>query len=282
MRCWRRAVPDTPALTIVIVSYNVRDDLDACLRSLVDATGEYSTHVVVVDNASRDGTPELLRERWPHVQLIETGENGGFARANNVGIRATSSTFVLLLNPDTVVSKTAIPTLIETLKAHHGAAIAGPRIVDAHDVVELSFGYAISPLGELRQKVIGTLHNRGIGVGRAMVERWTRTAGTREWVSGACLLARRADLEAIGLLDERYFMYTEDVDLCVEVRKRGRDVLFVPEAQIVHLRGRSVTRNPQAERLRRRSHLAYYEKHHPGWLPVLRAYLRLTGKLPPA
>ena len=273
-------MPEPATLTIVIVSYNVRDDLDACLRSIVGATGPHRTHVVVVDNSSQDGTPAMLRDRWPDVQLIEAGGNLGFSRANNLGIRATSSEFVLLLNPDTVVSKTAIPALVSTLRSRPDAAIAAPRIVDADNVPELSFGYAISPLGELRQKIIGTLHQRGIGAGRTLVERWSRIAGAREWVSGACLLARRADLDAVGLFDERYFMYTEDVDLCVEMRKRGRQVLFVPDAQIVHLRGRSVTRNPDAERLRRRSHLAYYEKHHRAWAPLLRAYLRVTGKMP--
>jgi GT2 family glycosyltransferase len=87
------------------------------------------------------------------------------------------------------------------------------------------------------------------------------------------------DLEAVGLLDERYFMYTEDVDLCVALRQRGREILFVPQAEVVHLRGRSAGRNPATERLRRLSQVAYYQKHHPAWVPALRAYLRVTGKL---
>ncbi|HYU79355.1 MAG TPA: glycosyltransferase, partial [Vicinamibacterales bacterium] len=110
------------------------------------------------------------------------------------------------------------------------------------------------------------------------VERATRAPGEREWASGAALLVRRSDLEKVGLLDERYFMYTEDVDLCVQLRRRGRKILFVPQAEIRHLRGRSAARNPATERLRRRSQMAYYEKHHPLWLPLLRLYLALTGK----
>ncbi len=106
--------------------------------------------------------------------------------------------------------------------------------------------------------------------------------GEREWVSGACLLVRRPDLEAVNLLDERYFMYTEDVDLCVRLRARGRTIRFVPAAEVVHLRGRSAGRNPRTEEARRRSQLAYYDKHYPAWVPVLRWYLRLTGRHPPA
>lgn len=269
-----------PSLAIVIVSYNVADELDACVRSIVGHTDPFPAAIVVVDNGSRDGTLHMLRKRWPIVRLIEAPGNVGFSRANNLGIRATTSDFVLLLNPDTIVRAAAIPTLMRALTSAPDAAAAGPRLVDHHGNPELSFGWTIGPLGELRQKIIGGLHARGIVPARRLVERWTRAAGPREWVSGACLLLRRADLDAVGLLDERYFMYTEDVDLCVALRQRGRTILFVPDAEVVHLRGRSARRNPRTEQMRRASQLAYYAKHHPRWLPLLRMYLRLRGKLP--
>ena len=102
-----------------------------------------------------------------------------------------------------------------------------------------------------------------------------------DWVSGAVLLVYRADAEAAGLLDERYFLYTEDVDFCAAIRARGRRVLFTPEATVTHLRGRSRATVPGAMNAAyRRSHLAFYEKHHPYWAPVLRIYLRLKGQLP--
>ena len=109
----------------------------------------------------------------------------------------------------------------------------------------------------------------------------TRRQKQVDWVSGACLLIRRSDLEAVRLLDERFFMYAEDVDLCAAVRARGRIVLFTPDAEVVHLRGRSVASAPRATHAAyRRSHLAFYDKHHPGWAPFLRLYLRLRGELP--
>jgi GT2 family glycosyltransferase len=128
--------------------------------------------------------------------------------------------------------------------------------------------------------VVGALYRRGVPVVRQLVERWLRTPGEREWISGACLLARRTDLEAVGLFDERFFMYTEDVDLCVSLRRRGRTIRFLPDAEVVHYRGRSAGRNPAAESLRRRSQVAYYRKHHPRWAPLLALYLRVTGKHP--
>jgi N-acetylglucosaminyl-diphospho-decaprenol L-rhamnosyltransferase len=271
-------VPDE--LTIIIVSYNVRQELDVCLQSLVGHTAPYPTEIVVVDNASNDGTPEMVRAAWPTVRVIDAGGNLGFARANNLGIRATSGEFVLLLNPDTVVPPGAVAALVRGLAVHPDAAAAGPRLIDSEGFPELSFGWAIGPVGELRQKIVGSLYARRVRPIVRMVDRWSRLAGPREWVSGACLMLRRADLEAAGLLDERFFMYTEDVDLCVTLRERGRSVYFVPQSEVLHLRGRSAGRNPSTERLRRVSQIAYYQKHHPRWVPWLRRYLRLTGKLP--
>jgi N-acetylglucosaminyl-diphospho-decaprenol L-rhamnosyltransferase len=266
------------SLAVIIVSYNVRDELNACLDSFVGHTDPFPTMVCVVDNASTDGTPQMLREKWPTVRLIEPGGNVGFARANNVGIRATQSEFVLLLNPDTLVPPGSIQTLVRGLASDPGAAAAGPRLRDAQGFPELSFGWTISPVGEFRQKLIGHLYERRLRHVVRWVDRWSRSAGEREWVSGAALLARRADLEAVGLLDERYFMYTEDVDLCVALRERGRSILYVPQSEIVHLRGRAAGRNPETERLRRKSQIAYYEKHHPAWVPVLKAYLSISRK----
>lgn len=269
---------DAPSIAIVIVSYNVCTELDACLRSLVGQTDPYPATITVVDNASTDGTPQMLRERWPGVTVIAAGANVGFARGNNLGIRATQSDFVWLLNPDTSVPPGALRTLVEALARRPDAAAAGARLVDGDGRPELSFGWTISPTGELFQKLLLALYRRRVEPIVRRVERWTREAGERHWISGACMLVRRSDLDAVGLLDERFFMYTEDVDLCVSLRRRGRKILFVPDAEVRHLRGRSAAVNPATERLRRQSQLAYYRKHHPQWVPVLHAYLKITGK----
>jgi GT2 family glycosyltransferase len=270
-----------PRLSIVIVTYNSSKYVDACLESLSAHRPAADHETLVVDNASPDGTAAEVRRRWPAVRVIDAGGNVGFARANNIGIRQTFGELVLLLNPDTVVSPGAIDVLVATLDARADAAIAGPRLVDAAGRAELSFGAMIGPFAELRQKVLVGGNDRGVTPIRAYVERLTRHAREVDWVSGACLLVRRTDAEAVGLLDERYFMYTEDVDFCAAVRRRGRRVLFVPAAEVVHLRGQSVAsaRAATAERYRR-SQLAFYAKHRPGWLPVLRWYLKMRGRLP--
>ena len=270
-----------PALSIVIVSFNTRGDLERCIESVMSSPPAASCELVVVDNASQDGSAEAVRARWPSIQVLVQPRNLGFAAANNVGIRATTGALVLLLNSDTVVPPGSIDALIARLHAHPGAAVAGPRLVDGEGRAELSFGPMISPFAELRQKAIFALHQRGFGPATAWVERATRRERRVDWVSGAALLVYRRDAEAAGLLDERYFLYTEDVDFCAAIRARGRDVLFTPAAEITHLRGRSRATAPVAMNAAyRRSQLAFYAKHHPRWTPLLRAYLRFKGEMP--
>jgi GT2 family glycosyltransferase len=268
-------------LSIIIVSYNARADLENCLASLTSSPPSIAHDVTVVDNASTDGSADAVRRRFPAVRVIGLDRNLGFAAGNNTGIRVTTGSLLLLLNSDTIVPAGAVDGLVARLAAHPEAAVAGPRLVDGAGRTEISWGPMMGPFTELGQKAVGRLYDRHCGP----VERWiARTAGGErpvDWISGACLLVYRRDAEAVGLLDERYFLYTEDVDFCAAVRARGRSVLFAPSVTVTHLRGRSRASVPgRMNDAYRRSHLAFYEKHHPRWAPLLRAYLRITGALP--
>jgi N-acetylglucosaminyl-diphospho-decaprenol L-rhamnosyltransferase len=270
-----------PRLSIVIVTYNSTSEIDACLQALVAMPSRIDHEIVVVDNASTDGTPHAIRARWPGVRVVDAGHNLGFAQANNLGIRQTFGEFVMLLNPDAVVRPGSIDTLVAALDARADAAVAGPRLIDGDGRAELSFGRMITPINELRQKLLVHGHARRLPLISGYVERATRHPREVDWVSGACLLVRRADAETAGLLDERFFMYTEDVDFCASIRARGRRVLFVPGAEVVHLRGQSRrTAASAVETAYRRSHIAFYDKHHPRWAALLRVYLRARGRLP--
>ena len=257
------------ALSIVIVSFNARADLQACLLALKKGPPSMDHEILVVDNASLDGSADAA-ERIPGVRVIRMERNAGFSAANNAGIRQSRGDLLLLLNSDTLSPPGAIDRLVERLLATDAAAVAGPRLVDAAGAPELSFGRMISPLNEFRQK------RRT----KAWIAAETRREQFVDWVSGACLLVRRADAEAAGLFDERFFLYTEDVDFCHAVRRLGRKVLFTPAAEITHLRGRSRAAQPEASTVAyRRSHLAFYQKHHPAWVPLLKVYLRLKREL---
>lgn len=275
-------MPGDGSIAVVIVSFNVRNDLLRCVDSLTQQRVDVPMRITVVDNQSTDRTAAAVRERFPEVQVIESA-NVGFARGNNLGIRASTSEIVLLLNPDTEVPPGAVAGLRAHLLADANIGIVAPRLVDAHGRAELSFGWPMNPLGELAQKITGHLYAAGVPPVAAAVDRWTRRAGDRSWVSGACLMLRRHDLEAVGLLDERYFLYTEDIDLCMAIRARGQRIRFCPDIEVQHLRGRSGVTNARTELYRRASHLAFYAKHHPAWAPLLRLYLRVTGRpVPPS
>jgi GT2 family glycosyltransferase len=255
------------ALDIVIASYNTSDDLAHCLQSLADHAPARPHHIWVVDNASSDDSVEMVRRRFPDVRMLPLDHNAGFAAANNHAIRRGSAPLVLLLNPDTLVPADALESLIARLEAT-GAVAAGPRLVDDAGRPELSWGSMLTPFGEARQIWR-----------RRDPARWTSTERVVDWVSGACLLVRRDAALAAGLLDERYFMYEEDVDFCAAIRAQGGRVLFTPAAQIVHRRGRSFAAGGRAPSvLYDRSHVAFYQKHAPRWVPLLRAWLRLRGR----
>jgi GT2 family glycosyltransferase len=259
----------TGRLDVIIVSHNTRSDLDACLASLHAAPPRHLGRIVVVDNASTDGSVAAVGARWPDVRMMPIDRNVGFAAANNLAIRASEAELVLLLNSDTLAPPGAIDTLVERLDAT-GAAAAGPRLIGEDGSPEVSYGRMLSPWSELLQRARVRL-----AASRRPFARWyvgRRLARERfvDWVSGACLLVRRRAAVEAGLLDERYFMYEEDVDFCAALRARGGRVLFAPAAEIVHRRGRSVqAARADLRAIYDRSHRLFYEKHRPRWARLL-------------
>jgi GT2 family glycosyltransferase len=265
---------------IVIVSHNTRDDVLACLASIFAAPPPGLASVFVVDNASADGSVEAVRSRWPAVDVIALDRNVGFGAANNLAMRRARAPLLLLLNSDTIVRPGSLDTLVARLEAT-GAVAAGPRLVDAQGRPEISFGRMISPFGELVQRRRVRRAARDTPAARRSVARLLSRERDVDWVSGACLLVRRDAALAAGLFDERFFMYEEDVDFCAALRARGGRVLYTPQAEIVHLRGRSVAKAAAGPSHYDRSHIAFYEKHAPGWAPLLRLWLRLRGRAVP-
>ena len=272
----------TPGVSIVIVTFNAREDVLACLASVQAHPPRRPWELVVVDNQSADGTADAVAERWPGVPLRRLPENLGFAAANNIGIRATSQPYVLLLNSDTLVGADQLEALCAALDGEPEAAAVGPCLLDGTGQQELSYGSMISPLGEATQKVRSRLLTAGPARVRARLAADMRRRQFVDWVSGACLLVRRPAAEAVGLLDERYFMYCEDVDFCAALRAAGHRILYAPDVVVTHLRGRSRATAPTATTRRYRdSQLAFYRKHHPRWARLLRWYLAardVTGR----
>jgi N-acetylglucosaminyl-diphospho-decaprenol L-rhamnosyltransferase len=271
--------PDPPTVSAIVVSYNTGAELLRCLASLA-AHVRLPLEVVVVDNASADGSPDLVRAAYPTARVIASPSNRGFSAANNEGLRASTGPHVLVLNPDAEVTPGAVETLSGILDARPPVGVVGPLTRNRDGSVQVSFGPDLTPLAEWRQRRLV----RGVREGRpeALREAAARAAAEQEpdWVSGSCLLARRRALESVGGFDEGFFLFEEDADLCLRLRRAGWRVLFTPAAEVRHALGRSMDQAPELARLEYdRSHLRYYRKHNGRLLTaLLRAGLALAGR----
>jgi GT2 family glycosyltransferase len=255
------------------VSFNARGDLEDCLDSLNRHVG-LPLETIVVDNASEDGSAEELAGRGPEIRVITNSTNRGFAQACNQGLRATTAPCVLFLNPDATVSAGAVEALAARLDADDDVGVVGPLTRDPDGTIQVSTGPDLTPAAEWRQRSLV----RAVRSRRPEALREADARHSREhepaWVSGACLMARRQALEAVGGFDEAFFLYEEDADLCRRLRGAGWRVVFTPAAEVRHRLGRSMARAPERARLEyHRSHLLYYRKHNG---PLARGALRLA------
>lgn len=255
-------------VSVVIVSYNSRAVLDPCLQSLKKQNVFDDTEVIVVDNASSDGSPTMVRERHPWVKLIAGRKNVGFSRGVNIGIREARGEYFLILNPDTVVRPDSIERLLEFMKRTPSAGIVGPKLVYNDGTLQYSCRrfYTWKVL-VLRRTILGKILKNSAAVADHMMLDFDHES-TREvdWILGACLLVRRRAVESVGLLDERFFLYFEDVDWCYRMRQKGWKVFYHPEAVVTHSYARK-----SAQSVINRSviaHLASLIRYYDKWNPV--------------
>jgi GT2 family glycosyltransferase len=260
-----------PAVSVVIVSYNTRELLQACLTSLGHAA--LPLQVIVVDNASTDGSADAARAHEIPVEVIANADNLGFSKANNLGLQTAEAPYVLILNSDAAVRAGTIETLAEVLDTRPEVGIVGPRTVGGDGRIQVSFGPDLTPWSEWRQRRLVHGVKRGDPAALRRAEDLASTERPVPWVSGSCLLARYSLLEQLGGFDEGFFLYEEDVDLCVRARQAGSQVLYTPRAEVVHHLGRSMEQaSARAQEAYRESHLRFYAKHNG---PLDRALLRL-------
>ncbi len=277
-------------LSVVVVTYNSHDHIAGCLRSLDRARGTLEMEVLVVDNASADGTLDEVRATAPWARIVEMGDNCGYARAVNRGTRESTGEFVMALNPDSEVGVDALETLRAHLRAHPRCAIAGPRLVGADGEVELSGRSFPGPTTFLfnRYSLATRLWPGNPWSRRYLLLDWDRTTDrTVDWLSGSCLFVRRAAIADVGGMDETYFMFNEDVDWCHAMKKAGWTVDYVAGANVMHRIGSSKGRVSSRVILERHRGMVHYlRKYHPsnpllealaGALIMLRARLMLLG-----
>lgn len=263
-------------LSIILVTYRVRDVVRDCLRSLYDGGTEgLNAEVILVDNASNDSTVEMVRAEFPRVRLIASDENLGFSRANNRGIAEATGRNILLLNPDTLIPKGVLASCVGFLDAQaEDIAAMSCRVESPDGTLQRDCSRRfVTPWSECcRALLLDRLFSRSDVFNREPIVGWDRR-DTRpvEAILGAFMLMRRSALERIGGLDERFFLMYEDMDWCKRTKDAGYKILFWPDAHITHLGGCSWRQEKVATYAN--SHMSamqYIEKHHPKSLAIVR------------
>jgi len=262
-------------LSIIIVNWNVRDLLRECLRSIEAGKGDLSLEIIVVDSASSDDSVAMVRSEFPSVRLIPCIENVGFPRGNNIGLREAGGDYLLLLNPDTVVVDGALALLVSYLQVNPDVGAVGPQLLNPDGSVQSSrrrFPTAATGFFESTW-----LEGMAPGVLRRYYALDLPDDATADvdWLTGACIMVPRSTYEAVGGMDEGYFMYSEELDWCRRIKESRRRVVYYPAAQVLHHVGKSSEQAITARHINfNRAKLRYFRKYHGRFMAaVLRVFL---------
>lgn len=268
-----------PALSIVIVNWNVRELLRACLLSLAPAAAG-GAEIIVVDSASSDGSVAMLRQDFPSVQLIACDSNIGFSAGNNLGLAAARGELVLCLNPDTEIVGDALQTLASYLCAHSAVGVVGPQLRYPDGTLQSTRRRFPTLLTALLES---TLLQQWFPRNRWLTRYYLAdvpdgTVQDVDWLMGACFMLRRSIVAQVGGFDEDFFMYSEELDWMRRIKTAGWRIVFVPDAVVIHHAGKSSEQVVAQRHIRfQASKLRYFEKYHGASVAfALRAFLWLT------
>jgi GT2 family glycosyltransferase/lipopolysaccharide/colanic/teichoic acid biosynthesis glycosyltransferase len=256
-------------VSIIIVSYNSSDVLKPCLDSIRDQEFAGEAEVIVVDNASVDGSPDLVRRQYPSVNLIANADNLGYSKGVNVGIRNARGRYLFILNPDTIVRRDSVQQLVDFMDANSDAGIVAPKLVFHDGNVQLSCRrFYTFKVMVLRRTPLGRIFKNSKAVrDHLMLDFDHETTREVDWMLGAAMFVRREAVEEVGLMDERFFLYFEDVDWCYRMKQHGMKVYYHPDSVVTHGYARD-----SAQSVLNRSFVAhlvslfrYYEKWNKVW-----------------
>ena len=261
----RFSVQEPSELSVIVVNWNTRDLLRDCLNSVYAETKATSFEILVVDNASSDGSAEMVKREFPRAGLIENQENVGFARANNQAIRQSSGRFILLLNSDTVVLSGALDKMVAFMKQHPAVSALGPMLLNPDGSLQPSIRTA--PVsGYIRLFLPGewlaTYPLRFLIWRLGKKETYSNQPRQVGGVSGACMMITREAVDKVGLLDEQYFFFWEEVDWFCRLRQSGGVVYFIPDAQIIHHYAKSINQTYNRSKYLNVNKYRFIHKHH--------------------
>ncbi len=277
--------PAAAELAVVIVNFNTGAYLERCLASLATHRGGVATDVLVIDNASVDGSHTAAIAAHPWARLIENAENVYLSPAWNQGVRETAAPFVLLLNPDAEWWTGTLEDLVSVARSHPRAGIVGPRVLNPDGTVYASGRSFPSVIDATGHAFLGTVRPHNAFSERYRLAGWDRTSErTVDWVSGCAMLMPRAALEDVGHFDEGFPLFGEELDMATRLRDAGWSVLYTPAAEVIHEIGVSTGRSRRILLMHSTSVFRYYRKHRAaGWrrltLPFAWVALRLRAEL---
>lgn len=253
-----------PLVSIVIVSWNVKQLLADCLASIYETSAGLPVEIIVVDSNSSDDTVAMLQRDFPHVKLLALDENAGFSRGNNLGIPLTTGEYVFLLNPDTLVKPEAIQQLAAYLKDHPKVGIVGPQTLNEDATVQSTRRrFPVLLTGLFESTWLQNIAPKSILSQYYVQDKPDDGTFEVDWVQGSALMFRRQVYDQIGGMDEGFMMYSEELDWCKRAKLAGWLVVYVGKAQIVHFGGKSSEQAPALTHIRFQcSKLRYYRKYH--------------------
>lgn len=252
-------------ISIIIVSWNAKGYLDDCLRSIIQETIGHNAEIIVVDNASSDGSPDMVQKKYPNVTLICSESNLGFAKANNLGIKQSTGKYIFLINSDVTLIKACINQMIAYMEQHSAIGILGPKILDKNGEHQRScMEYPTLWNTFCRTFALDVCFPQSRIFGGFLMTYWPHNDVRRvDTLNGCFWMVNRNALNQVGLLDERFFIYGEDIDWCKRFRAAGWDVVFFPGAQVIHYGGASSSNAPVRFYVEMyRANLQLWKKHH--------------------
>ena len=253
-------------VSVIIVNWNTRDLLARCLTSVYASAATLADlEVLVVDNGSRDGSADMVSTHFPAATLIANPHNAGFAAANNLAIRRATGDYILLLNPDAEVVGGAIPELVRYAESHPAVAVVGPKLLNSDGTLQPSRrGFPTRATAFLESTVLQRwLPNHPALRRYYLLDRSDEETQEVDWLVGACLLVRNSAIRKVGLLDEGYFMYSEELDWCRRFSRAGWKTVYHPAAQVIHHGGQSSDQDILHRHTRfQHSKCRYFETYH--------------------
>jgi len=261
-------------ISIIILSWNTKKILENCLQSLFNFKYDpYELEVIVVDNASTDSSPAMIKEKFKQVKLIENQENLGFTKGNNQGMKKARGDYLLILNSDTLIKDKAPIKMARFLENNDQVGVVGCKLLNSDGTNQPSYG----PFPNLLISFVMLFAEHWLG--GHLVRRSGEKTVEADWVMGAALMIRKEVIKKVGMFDEKLFMYLEETEWCCRIKKAGYQVIFYPEAKITHLGRASSTTGRKDPIINIYKGLIYfYQKHYPAWqLPILRLMLKLKA-----